>query len=111
MPNALLDSGEVFSLISKENAPYHTWTVKSQKREAKNMKLLSIRVFTLMIWPLAFAVISTAAMGAAPHISAPPDLAELIETGLTENEELQSLAAKVESLKELIPFAGSLEDL
>ena len=75
------------------------------------MKLLSIRTFTLMMWPLAFAVISTGALGAAPLISAPPDLAELIETGLAENEELQSLAAKVESLKELIPFAGSLEDL
>jgi outer membrane protein TolC len=75
------------------------------------MKLLSIRVFTLMMWPLAFAMVSTAAMGTTPLISAPPDLAELIETGLTENEELQSLAAKVESLKELILFAGSLEDL
>ena len=43
------------------------------------MKLLSIRTFTLMMWPLAFAVISTGALGAAPLISAPPDLAELID--------------------------------
>ncbi|UCE81662.1 MAG: TolC family protein [Deltaproteobacteria bacterium] len=43
-------------------------------------------------------------------ISAPPPLAELLEEGLAENKEIQSLAAQVESLKEEISFAGSLED-
>jgi outer membrane protein TolC len=43
-------------------------------------------------------------------IWAPPDLADLISEGLTHNEEIQSLEAQVESLKEEIPFTGALED-
>ncbi len=48
-------------------------------------------------------------MAQAP-ISAPQPLAELIDEGLAENKEIQSLQAQVESLKEEVSFAGSLED-
>ncbi len=43
-------------------------------------------------------------------ISAPPALAELVEEGLAQNKEIQSLQAQVESLKEEVSVAGSLED-
>lgn len=75
------------------------------------MRPFSIRTVRVMIWAMALAVITDTPLEAEPLISAPPDLAELIEAGLAENEDLQSLAAKVESLKEMVPFAGSLEDL
>lgn len=81
------------------------------KKEAKKMKLLSIRMFKLMTWALILVGITAIPLRAEPLISTSPDLAELIEIGLTENEDLLSLSAKVESLKELVPFAGSLEDL
>jgi outer membrane protein TolC len=48
---------------------------------------------------------------AASPIWAPTDLSNLIEEGLAGNKEIQSLEAQVESLKEEISFAGSLEDL
>ena len=47
---------------------------------------------------------------AEPPITAPQPLAELIEEGLAENKEIQSLQDKVESLQEEVSFAGSLED-
>jgi outer membrane protein TolC len=47
----------------------------------------------------------------ASPIWALQDLSDLIEEGLAQNKEIQSLEAQVESLKEEIPFAGSLEDL
>ena len=47
---------------------------------------------------------------AASPISAPPPLAQLIGEGLTNNKEIQALAARVASVMEEIPFAGSLED-
>lgn len=47
---------------------------------------------------------------AASPIWAPPPLAEIIEEGLAQNQEIRSLEDQVASQKELIPFAGSLED-
>jgi outer membrane protein TolC len=47
---------------------------------------------------------------ATTPIWASPVLSELIEEGLTHNKEIQSLEAQVESLKEEVSFAGSLED-
>ena len=44
-----------------------------------------------------------------PPIWAPPALEQIIEEGLTRNQELLSLEAQVASLTEEIPFAGSLE--
>jgi len=48
-------------------------------------------------------------MAQAP-INAPQPLVELIEEGLAQNKEIQSLEAKVQSSKEEVSFAGSLED-
>jgi outer membrane protein TolC len=48
---------------------------------------------------------------AASPIWAPQSLSSLIEEGLADNKEIQSLEAQVESLKAEIPFAGSLEDI
>lgn len=47
---------------------------------------------------------------AASPIWAPTYLAALIEEGLAENQEIQSLASRVESLKKEVPFAGALDD-
>jgi outer membrane protein TolC len=47
---------------------------------------------------------------AAPPIWPPPDLAKIIDEGLSKNKEIQSLEAQITSLKEEIPFAGSLAD-
>jgi len=44
-------------------------------------------------------------------IWAPPPLAAIIDEGLEQNQDIQSLQAQVEASRELIPFAGSLEDL
>ncbi|MGB5922144.1 MAG: hypothetical protein WBH36_07950, partial [Syntrophobacteria bacterium] len=43
-------------------------------------------------------------------INAPQPLVELIEEGLSQNQEIQSLEAKVQSAEEEVSFAGSLED-
>jgi outer membrane protein TolC len=48
-------------------------------------------------------------MAQAP-INAPQPLFELIEEGLAQNKEIQSLEAKVQSFQEEVSFAGSLED-
>lgn len=47
---------------------------------------------------------------AASPIWAPLPLEALIEEGLAENQEIQSMVSQVESLKEEIPFAGALDD-
>jgi cobalt-zinc-cadmium efflux system outer membrane protein len=47
---------------------------------------------------------------AQPPITAPQPLSELIQEGLAQNKELQSLEAKVQSFQEEVSFAGSLED-
>jgi len=47
---------------------------------------------------------------AGSPIWAPADLADLISEGLLQNNEIRSLAARVQSLKEEISFAGALDD-
>jgi len=68
------------------------------------------KLVIFMIGALALAVFSGKPLQAASPIWAPQALSQLIEEGLTNNKELQSLEAKVESLKEEISFAGSLDD-
>jgi len=72
------------------------------------------RSFTMfekfMIGALVLGVFSGRPLQAASPIWAPQALSPLIEEALAENKELQSLEAKVESLKEEISFAGSLDD-
>ena len=63
------------------------------------MKAHLIRMAVFLIGACWLVVATKAAVQAGPIIWAPPDLAELIEEALAENKELQSLEAKVESLK------------
>ena len=68
------------------------------------------KLVIFMIIALGLAVITERTLEAASPIWEPPALNQLIEEGLVKNKEIQSLASKVESLKEKIPFAGSLDD-
>lgn len=68
------------------------------------------KLVIVMIGALALVVFSGKPLQAASPIWAPQVLSQLIEEGLTNNKELQSLEARVESLKEEISFAGSLDD-
>ncbi|MDH3875530.1 MAG: TolC family protein [Desulfobacteraceae bacterium] len=70
--------------------------------------LLKILSFAFVVATVAFIAPSNSA--ADPSIWAPPQLSMLIEEGLAKNQDIQSLASKVESLKEEISFAGSLND-
>ncbi len=63
---------------------------------------ISIFVFILLI--------TSVRLQADSLIWAPQALSDLIDEGLEQNKEIQSLENQVESLKELIPFAGSLPD-
>ncbi|MBU4426292.1 MAG: TolC family protein [Desulfobacteraceae bacterium] len=68
------------------------------------------KLVIFMIVALGLAGITGRPLEAASHLWVNPALSQLIEEGLTNNKEIQSFAARVESLKEEIPFAGSLED-
>jgi len=70
--------------------------------------LLKILSFAFIVTVIAFIAPGNSA--AEPSIWAPPQLAMLIEEGLAKNQDIQSMASKVESLKEEISFAGSLND-
>ncbi len=74
------------------------------------MKNFSITQVILMAALLGLSMVICRPLRAAPPISAEPPLAELLEEGLTQNKELQSLQAQVESLEKKISVAGSLED-
>ena len=54
-------------------------------------------------------VVGKPLMAQAP-ISAPQPLVELIQEGLIQNKEIQSLEARVQSFQEEVSFAGSLDD-
>ena len=58
------------------------------------------------------ACLGYASAGAQPSSSftAPPALAGLIEEGLAQNGEIQSLLTQAESFRAEVPFAGSLDD-
>jgi cobalt-zinc-cadmium efflux system outer membrane protein len=67
--------------------------------------LLSVTIPAIW-WPV---VAAKTAQGAS-LIWAPPSVARIIEEGMAQNKEIQSLEAQVEEFKELVPFAGALED-
>ena len=66
----------------------------------------------LFLTSAAIVILFTALNGwaADPSIWAPQPLDRLIEEGLTNNQDIKSMESKVESLKEEISFAGSLND-
>jgi len=53
---------------------------------------------------------TTAAAQKNPPFTVSPKLAGMIEEGLTQNSEIQSLQVQAESLRAEVPFAGSLDD-
>ena len=63
-----------------------------------------------MLMALWICVGMTTSSIADSPIWAPLPLARLIEEGMTQNKEIKSLEDRVESLKDEIPFAGSLDD-
>ena len=74
------------------------------------MKHTVIRIMMFMIVALGLAGITGRPLEGASPIWAPPALNQLIEEGLAESKEIHSLVATLESLREEIPFAGSLDD-
>ncbi len=63
---------------------------------------ISAIVFILLLSPIS--------LRADDVIRAPQALSDLIDEGLEQNNEIQSLKDQVESLKNEIPFAGALDD-
>jgi len=74
------------------------------------MKACLPNLMKLMPVILGILLFETGSVQAASPIWAPSPLGSLIEEGLADNQEIQSLEAQVESLKKEIPFAGSLDD-
>jgi cobalt-zinc-cadmium efflux system outer membrane protein len=74
------------------------------------MKQFLLKILSLTLVAAAVAFINPNGSEADPSIWAPPQLAMLIEEGLAKNQDIQSLVSTVESLKEEISFAGSLND-
>jgi cobalt-zinc-cadmium efflux system outer membrane protein len=63
-----------------------------------------------MLVAVGSLIVGAANIQAASPIWAPPPLAALIEEGLTQNNEIKSMEDRVKSLKQEVPFAGSLDD-
>lgn len=74
------------------------------------MKQFLLKILSSTLAVAAVAFIASNGSAADPSIWAPPGLAVLIEEGLAKNQDIQSLASEVESLKEEVSFAGSLND-
>jgi len=74
------------------------------------MKPYLMKLMSLVSLILGIVLFEPASILSASPIWAPSPLGNLIEEGLAGNQEIQSLEAQVESLKEEIPFAGSLDD-
>jgi len=69
-----------------------------------------VRLLILVIGTMGLVVVTVKSIWAASPILESPALSQLIKEGLANNRELQSLKANVESLKEEIPIASSLDD-
>jgi len=74
------------------------------------MRHLSKKLLILIASLFGLALLAGKPLMAQGPISAPQPLVELIEEGLAQNKEIQSLEAKVQSFQEEVSFAGSLED-
>jgi hypothetical protein len=64
------------------------------------MRRLSASQLIMIAALFGLSMVVCRPLRAATIISAPPSLVELIEEGLAQNKEIQSLQAQVESLKE-----------
>ena len=71
---------------------------------------LQIKTVGWIVALITFGTLFCPPLRAETPITASQPLAELIEQGLADNKEIQSLQARVQSLQDEISFAGSLED-
>jgi cobalt-zinc-cadmium efflux system outer membrane protein len=83
--------------------PFLSWGREKMRHFFKKRLILTAALFGLCL------VVGKPLMAQVP-ITAPQPLAELIEEGLVDNKEIQSLQARVQSLQDEVSFAGSLED-
>jgi outer membrane protein TolC len=74
------------------------------------MRGILIKVGKIFLVVLITGLMSPANIFADSPIWAPKALADLINEGLVQNNEIQSMEARVESMKEEVPFAGALDD-
>jgi outer membrane protein TolC len=74
------------------------------------MKLLFTNLLILITAVFGLNTLNTNPIWAAAPIWAPPALAQIVEEGLVQNKEIQSLQAQVKRLEEEVSFAGSLDD-
>jgi len=81
-----------------------------ENTEGGLMRGILIKVEKLLLAVLIIGLMAPANIFADSPIWAPTALAGLIDEGLVQNKEIQSLEARVESLKEEVPFAGALDD-
>ncbi len=65
---------------------------------------------SLLIFLVGLTVCAVSFAQVESPIWSPPDLARLIEEGLAQNNEISSMEQELASQKELIPYAGSLDD-
>jgi len=73
------------------------------------MKLFLL-IITLLLTGVSLQNGSSIAFGSESPIWAPPVLSKLIEEGLSQNRELQSIGFKIKGLKEEISVAGAWDD-
>jgi outer membrane protein TolC len=71
---------------------------------------LQIKTVGWIVVLITFGTLFCPPLRAETPITASQPLAELIEQGLADNKEIQSLQARVQSLQDEVSFAGSLED-
>ncbi len=74
------------------------------------MRRFSLAMLTLVGALLGLTVFCPTHLFAETVSQTSPALADLMEEGMTHNKEIQSLEAQIESIKEEVSFAGSLED-
>jgi len=74
------------------------------------MRGILINLGKMLLAVLIAGLMSPANIFADSPIWAPTALADLINEGLVQNKEIQSLEAQMEGLKEEVPFAGALDD-
>jgi outer membrane protein, heavy metal efflux system len=70
----------------------------------------SIRGLMMVLGIIGTVSWAPATVDAGSPISAPPPLAEIIDEGLAQNKEIQSLKAQAESYRREVSYAGSLDD-
>lgn len=78
--------------------------------EGEAIMKLFLLIITLFLTGISFQGGSSIASGFESPIWAPPGLSELIEEGLSQNHELQSIALKAAGLRAEVSVAGALND-